>query len=136
MSLDFPNRGVPHSVGLNTPRPCNSLIAACRILSASESAAIGLAHCLLRAMCHAGSRRSHLLVEAPRSADVSAHSHVEGVAAAVAALPDLAERCSFQQLPPGRSMPNGPDSCAVDTSQVCLCSGHLCSLLIRMLQRQ
>ncbi|EIE23713.1 hypothetical protein COCSUDRAFT_41874 [Coccomyxa subellipsoidea C-169] len=62
-----------------------------------------------------GSRRSILLAEAPRSIDACAHSHVESVAAAVAELPDLAERCSFQQLPAGAA---APDSSAVDTAQL------------------
>lgn len=56
-----------------------------------------------------------MLAEAYRSTDVCAQSHVESVAAAVAELPDLAELCSFQQLPAGAA---APDSSAVDTAQV------------------
>lgn len=74
-----------------------------------------------RLFCHAGSRRSIILVEALRSADITAHSHVESVAAVVAALPDLAERCSFEQLPPGAPESAGSSSGgSLDTSQVCL----------------
>ena len=74
--------------------------------------------CPGRLLWHAGSRRSILLVEAPRSADATACSHVESVAAVVAALPDVAERCSFPQLLPGAPEPAGSSSCSLDTGQV------------------
>lgn len=74
-----------------------------------------LGECHGKLLCHAGSRRSILLVEAPRSADATAHSHVESVAAVVAVLPDVAERCSFQQLP---LEPAGTSDCSLDTGQV------------------
>ncbi|BDA47659.1 probable calcium-independent phospholipase A2-gamma at C-terminar half [Coccomyxa sp. Obi] len=65
-----------------------------------------------------GSRRSILLVEAPRSADTTAHTHVESVAAAVATLPDVAERCSFQQLPHGAPEPADTSSRSLETAQL------------------
>ena len=89
----------------------------CRMDVLLPTPLVGL-ECHGRLLWHAGSRRSILLVEAPRSADAPACSHVESVAAVVATLPDVAERCSFPQLPPGIPEPAGSSSCSLDTGQV------------------
>jgi hypothetical protein len=59
-----------------------------------------------------GPRRNILLVEALRSTDPAAASHVEAVAEAVSALPQTTARCRLQPPAPGESPPTCPPGVA------------------------